>query len=322
MNPSNKIISSLCLAILLIISGCESYQPIKKETANRIAGPAWMVERLVAADPFTLTSYERIHDRGGKANIYIEGDGEAWKTRISQSLNPTPPNPVALHLASHDKAENVIYLARPCQYSGMIDTESDCDPTYWGDKRFAPEVIDAYQNALDDIKARYDITEFNVTGFSGGAAVAAILAAKRDDIKTLRTVAGNLDHRALSAHHQVSYMENSLNPPDFAKDLATIPQYHFIGDMDDIVPAAVLHSYLQSLGSTSCSTYKLVEDASHDAGWVNVWPELLKLKPSCNQRSSWADKIDTAPSLNIDQNAERLNVPQPIYESLPTPAKP
>ena len=53
-------------------------------------------------------------------NIYIEGDGRAWLNKNRPSLDPTPKNSLALKLAEIDPAPNVIYLARPCQYSKLI----------------------------------------------------------------------------------------------------------------------------------------------------------------------------------------------------------
>ena len=121
------------------------------------------------------------------------------------------------------------------------------------------------------------------------------MAAQRDDVASLRTVAGNLDHRAHSAHHNVSYLEGSLNPPDFAAKLARVPQYHFIGGQDSVVPPGVLHSYLQSLGATSCAQYEFVQEAEHDKGWVNIWPDLLAKTPECRGIEKEFEPFDLPP---------------------------
>jgi dienelactone hydrolase len=263
------------------LAGCNT--PIlSEEIRDRIAAPAWMVERHIPAGPFALTAFERMHTHDAPANIYIEGDGKAWVSRREISLDPTPVNPVGLHLASKDAAENLAYIARPCQYTKLLDTSKPCDSAYWTNRRFSPEVIDAYNEALDDIKARYDITGFNLIGYSGGGTVAALLAAQREDVLSLRTVAGNLDHQAHSAHHNVSYLDGSQNPPDYAARLSAVPQMHFIGGQDTIVPPLILESYLQALGPASpCVHYSLIQQASHDTGWVDKWPDLLKVMPTC-----------------------------------------
>ena len=40
----------------------------------------------------------------------------SWVDRFTPSSNPTPTNPLAFKMALVDESENIIYLARPCQY--------------------------------------------------------------------------------------------------------------------------------------------------------------------------------------------------------------
>ena len=303
--------------LCLMIMGCSmnSLMPIRHETARRIASPAWMLERQIPAAPFSLTAFERMHKHGESANIYIEGDGVAWLTRKRASLDPTPKNPVGLRLAAMDKSSNVAYLARPCQYSKLLNTEQRCNNAYWTGKRFAPEVLKSYDMALEDIRKRYGIKGFHLIGFSGGGALAALLAAERDDVLSLRTVAGNVDHVAHSNYHGVSILNGSLNPPEFSARLANIPQYHFIGGQDEIVPPAVLHSYLQSLGSSSCAQYQLVQEASHVEGWDQKWPELLARGTTCGRPVvSYDSGFTIEATLPVE--------PPPVYTPRINPAKP
>lgn len=274
--------AALFLLATSSLGGC-THPVIHEEVADRLANPAWMKERVIPAGRFALTVRERMHKRFAQADVYIEGDGKAWIGKHRASLDPTPVNPVALHLATRDLADNVVWMARPCQYTKLANkADGQCDAAYWTGKRFSPEVIDSYNQALDEIKRRYDIEGFNLVGFSGGGAVAAILAGQREDVHSLRTVAGNLDHKAHSAWHQVSPLTGSLNPPDFAGRLAAIPQVHFIGGQDEIVPPAVFNSYVQALGSTNCVQAKFVQEAAHDTGWVDKWPDLLAIAPECH----------------------------------------
>ncbi len=182
-------VCGLSAGLLSACSGTDTI--IRQEVANRLASPAWMVKREIEAGPFALTAYERMHERGEAANVYIEGNGETVVT--SATMNPTPENPVALHLATHDKADNLVWLARPCQYSSTFSTDESCTAAHWGAEKFSPEIINAYNTALNDIKARYSIREFNLIGFDGGAVIAAMLADQRKDVVSLRSVAGTLD---------------------------------------------------------------------------------------------------------------------------------
>jgi hypothetical protein len=297
----------------LILAACTSGGlALRDETAKRTAAPAWMIKRVIATDNFALTAYERMHERRAPANLYIEGDGFVPSDLSdTTTLNPTPESPTALHLASKDSAENLVYLARPCQYIGTIDEDSSCTADYWAGKRFAPEVLAAYNQALNEIKSRYNITEFNVIGYDGGAAIAAILAAERDDVVSLRTVAGNLDHMAYSDYHKLPYMDESLNPTDYAQILANIPQHHYIGGQDTIITPTILHSYLQAVGYSSCVNYKFIQNAEHQRGWVNKWPEFLR---------------ESSNHLTCDGPMQDLGEPDitadPVYTSRMKPIKP
>jgi hypothetical protein len=255
---------------------------LRLETAKRLAAPNFMLERHINASPFVLTAFERVHDKGGDATVYIEGDGVAWVSRQQPSLDPTPRNPVALNLSAQDNGPNVIYLARACQYT-KLTTPGPCPMAYWTSKRFAPEVIAAENAALDDIKRTYDIKKFNLVGFSGGAAVAVLAAAKRSDVASIRTVAGNLDHVRVNANHGVSQMTGSLNAVDVAPQVANIPQHHFIGSDDTVVTPDIFQSFRNASGPSKCIRSSIVRDATHESGWVDIWPTLLKSPLDCNQ---------------------------------------
>ena len=253
----------------------------RHDLAQNIAKSAQMQPQTLAASPFALTSFVKITAPGQTAHVYIEGDGLAWLSRSEPSLNPTPTDPIALRLAAHDSAPNIIYLARPCQYSGTT-TGTRCDMKYWMGSRYAPEVLRSYNTALDTLKAQHGLSGFDLIGFSGGGTMAAILAGQRDDITSLRSVAGNLDHHEHSRVHNVSVLDHSLNPPQYADKLARVPQYHFIGGDDDVVPKSIYESYARALPAQNCTAYKIVRDIGHDSGWTAVWPELLRVTPACN----------------------------------------
>ena len=315
--PFKKLFFISFLFLPLIITACLNKPYLRHEVAQRIGSPAFMIKRTIPADPFLLTVYERMHQRHAPANVYIEGDGMNWLSPSTKSLDPTPTNPVALHLAAHDKAKNVVWMARPCQYTKLLDEGKACDNDYWTGARYAPEVITSMNNALNEIKRRYNITEFNLIGFSGGGAVAAILAATRDDITSLRTVAGNLDHEMHSQYHNVTPLYGSLNAIDYAHDLADMPQHHFIGGQDEIVPPAILHSYLQAIGPSNCVHYSFIQEAEHEAGIVEKWPTLLNEDIACEGIA-----VDAAGE--FEANVPMHYKPAPAFKGVtrPSPSKP
>jgi dienelactone hydrolase len=266
--------------LLLALSACNRSIGARTELAADTAHGQLPVHALVQAGAFELASYARVNEPGGVARIYIEGDGLAWLGSREPSLNPTPTDPIALKLAALDAAPNVIWLARPCQYEGF---SGDCAMEYWTSKRFAPEVVDAYVQALDHLKQQYHFTGFELIGFSGGGAVAALVAANRHDIVNLRTVAGNLDHDAFNALHHVSPMPSSLNPRDDAQKLAKLPQLHVTGGKDIIMPAVVYDSYAKASGNSPCVHHLVVDNATHEEGWEEAWPKVLAQPVACGQ---------------------------------------
>ena len=261
--------SLLALAGLstLGISACSIGEPLRSEVAMRLSGPAWMVKREIEAGPFKLTAFERMHEREKPAALYIEGNGEADFSIRGELFDATPRNPVALHLASMDKSDNVAYIARPCQYSGLQDADLECGEKYWKDAQFSTEILGAYHSAMDGIKARYGVRSFNIVGYDGGATLAALLSGQRNDVISLKTVASQFDLNAL---------DTSLDK------LRAIPQHHYIGGQDETAPPEGLHAYIQALGDTQCADYTLIQEAEHEKGWVNKWPEFLKKgTPTC-----------------------------------------
>ena len=266
----------------LLLSACVSTTAApdnRAQTARTLAAAGGLQGRVLTAAPFDLTIYSRLTAPGQPVRVYIEGDGLAFIGRRQVSSDPTPTDPVALRLAAMDPGPNVIYMARPCQYS----RGPGCGKDYWTGGRFAPAVITAMDSALTQMTQTAATNGVEFIGFSGGGAVAALLAARRDDTLTLRTVAGNLDHAAHSTLHKVTPLSGSLNPPQNAARLRTIPQHHFTGAEDKNVPAAIYQSYAVALGPTPCLHHTIVPGANHEKGWTASWLNLLNSPVDCNQ---------------------------------------
>jgi hypothetical protein len=259
----------------LALCGCQGAPSVRLGTAQGIAASAGMAQRDIAAAPFLIRSYERIGDPGrANARVYIEGDGLAWLSANRPSPDPTPIDPVALSLARADRSANVIYLARPCQYTGLA-SGGVCPDRYWRGARFAPEVIAAMNGAIDDAKRRHGLRGIELVGYSGGAAIAVLAAARRGDVVSIVTVAGNLDNDAFIRLHQVSPMPASLNPADVAARIARIPQRHFVGGGDWIVPVGIYQSYRARAGQEARIGVTIVPEADHQHGWTERWRGLL-----------------------------------------------
>jgi hypothetical protein len=266
----------------MMCAACAALDP--DAHADSLAAPAHMHRETVSAEDFVLTAYARVTRPDKPLRVYIEGDGLAWLSRTEPSLDPTPREAIGLAIAAADPAPNVVYLARPCQFTPM-SMNARCTPEYWTGKRFSKEVVDSMNAAIGQFAARVPGQSIELVGYSGGAAIAVLIAARRTDIGSIRTVAGNLDSEFVNQLHHVSAMPLSENPIDFANRVAKIPQIHFSGSRDAVVPPLVASRFVEATGST-CAQAVSIPDLSHEGDWTDRWPELLKIVPACTSTLS------------------------------------
>lgn len=279
--PKHVILGCIVLAALAVTSCGVSPVKLQAIIADKVAATRGLTKVYRRGGPFTLLTYRRIRVPTAPLTIYIEGDGSAWITRSQASLNPTPKNAVTLQLlAADNRSVNVAYVARPCQYfpSG---TQPACEQKIWTSHRFGDEVIGSINTVVSDMVRESGVSRIHLVGFSGGATVALLLAARRNDVLSVRTVAGNLDHQVFTTHHRVTPLVNSLNPVDVTEKLRDIPQRHFVGEFDAVIPGLVSRCYQRKLGHSDCSKVHHVLGISHVQGWAEQWPALLDMDVSC-----------------------------------------
>jgi dienelactone hydrolase len=225
---------------------------------------------VIPGETFNLVSYTPKKIVPAEVlTIYLEGDGFAWVTMSQPSADPTPRNPVALRMALVHPEGNAAYLGRPCQY---VDAEStNCIRRYWTDARFSAEVIDSSNQAVNALKARFGATRLNLVGYSGGAAVAALVAARRQDVDRLVTVAGNLDPLDWTSHHRVPPLSGSLNPVAFVDKLDGQRQWHFVGGQDTVVPPSLVQRFAYRFPAESRPTVHVEPNFDHLCCWAETW---------------------------------------------------
>jgi hypothetical protein len=263
------------VVLLLALTGCAGLSlQARWEHAERLAARADWHKLRLPTDAFILSAYVPKHTvPSDTLTVYIEGDGLAWLTRSQAASDPTPRNPVALELALRHLQATAAYLARPCQYVEAADAKN-CRPAFWTAGRFAPPVIEASSQAIDALKQRASATRLVLVGYSGGGAVAALVAARRRDVVRLVTVAGNLDHRAWTAMHGIPALADSLNPADEWRALRTLPQRHFVGGRDAIVGRRVTDAYLARFPSDQQPEVVTLPDFDHVCCWVEKWDSI------------------------------------------------
>ncbi len=262
----------LFVFILLGLAGCVDFSPqVRWQHADQLADKAGWQKLRIPTDKFVLSAYvPKNRAKADTLTVYIEGDGLAWLSPSQASDDPTPRNPIGLELALRDPQGAAAYLARPCQYVEANDTKN-CRQFYWTNGRFAPEVIEASDQAISVLKQRVGAINLVLVGYSGGGAVAALVAAHRKDVVRLVTIAGNLDHRAWTAQYHVPPLDGSLNPADEWRALLHIPQKHFVGERDEVVSRHVADSYASRFPSDQRPEIVTVPNFDHVCCWVEKW---------------------------------------------------
>jgi len=261
---TNLIFITICL---LTICSCA-------RDPNTIAEPAGLHQAYIQTEVFKLASYQRLRQAAAPINIYIEGDGHAF-CRYKVSNDPSPHQPTMLQIAALDPNPNVVYLARPCQYSAQ-DLKTVCDAKYWTYARYSATVVNAIDQAITKIKQQSQ--KINLIGFSGGGTIVVLIAAQRHDVASIRTIAGNLDLIAMQNYHHTTPLYESLDPITVAAKVKNIPQLHFVGAKDHVVPTFIAKNFCQAAGIDPKHVIVL-PTAGHHNGWASIWPELLKRVP-------------------------------------------
>jgi len=222
-----------------------------------------------------LVAYRRSRGEAEVLAVYLEGDGVAWATRSRPSADPTPRDALGWRLARADPAPQVAYLARPCQFLPP-ERLAHCDPRLWTSARFAPEVVAATSRAIDRLRERAGSRRVRLVGFSGGGVLAALVAAGRADVAELVTVAAPLDPGRWTAHHGVSPLRQSLDPLEAAERLAAIPQRHFSGSRDRVVPTRLQDEFVRRVRARGGEVRRIeMAGFDHDCCWAERWSELL-----------------------------------------------
>ncbi len=267
------MLRSALLLALLLLAGCAGRASLGPDLATQ-AGWRWEV---LATPGFDLASARRA-GTGETAVIYLEGDGLAYLGPAEVSPDPTPTDPLALRLAlAHPAGVAVGWLGRPCQY---VMPGRNCAPAVWTAQRFSPTALAAMEAGVTQLKARLGARRLVLVGYSGGGALAALLAARREDVAALVTVAANLDMAGWLAGHRLPPMTGALDPArEAAPALGRLPQWHFSGAEDRVTGATALRGFALRLPAGAPARFTDVPGFGHTCCWARDWPRLLPALP-------------------------------------------
>lgn len=225
-----------------------------------------VIAEVVSGDGFKHQVYRNRSGNGKILHVYLEGDGRPWLSRRRIALDPTPKNPLMLKLMSLDSAPSV-YVGRPCYF---IAQDDNCSPQWWTQKRYAAEVVSSLNQVIQQYAENYE--GIALFGHSGGGSLAMLVAAQREDVVALMTLAGNLDIDRWAIHHGYSPLVGSLNPANQPALNQSILQKHFLGALDiNVMPEMVLATIERQIQAD----FYLLDNVDHSCCWRKLWPQLL-----------------------------------------------
>ena len=228
-----------------------------------------MAFQTTMAPPHVVASWYKITEPGKSVKVYVEGDGNAFDENGIPTDNPTPKGEFMRRLAAGDPSPNVVYLGRPCQY---LQTGA-CSEKDWTTGRFSKTVIDSMDQAVKAFMKKARTDEVILIGFSGGAQVAGWVAVRHPgQVKKWITIAGVLDPKAWAEYHGDKPLNESLNLKDRQKDLKKIPQVHYVGDADEVVPPELV------LKMVNAQSVRVVKGAGHGTGFEKIYSEIYEVK--------------------------------------------
>lgn len=202
-------------------------------------------------------------------HVYIDGDGSPWLKQHFIASDPTAHSPLILDLMALDDTPSIL-LGRPCYY-GKSNIQP-CHPRFWTSHRYSLDVVNSMENALLFwLKKFPNIQNITLIGYSGGGALAILLAPSIKKIIRIITLAANLDIEKWTTLHHYTPLTGSLNPIKAKKIAPNIKQFHIAGEDDNNIPVALIQSFIHQ---QSTAKLWIIKNQGHCC-WTQHWPSLL-----------------------------------------------
>ncbi len=265
-----RVLSLVVLMIAGIVqTGCAT-SPAGR--LDRIAVEHGLRTGVVKGNGFRLRYYRKgAVTRGESVRIYLEGDGLPWLRPRQVARDPTTRNPVALRLMLHDPGP-AVYLARPCYH--QMDDHPLCMPWHWTAGRYSRTIVDSLTAAIRTLtKARPSPFGIGLVGYSGGGALAMLIAERLPRVDHVITIAGNIDPDTWTDLHGYSPLSGSENPSLHPPLRGSILQLHLAGENDENLPPSLIGQAVERQGNGSLVT---IARYNHHCCWQDIWPYVLE----------------------------------------------
>jgi hypothetical protein len=255
-------LSSVLASTFGCISASTKYDRVAEDNGlNRLVTSGRGFQHVIYEKPGTML-------RTGSLNVYIGSDGTPWNFNVP-SEDPTPRNPMTLRLMLQD-LQPAILVGRPC-YHGLSRSQG-CDHSVWTSARYSRKAVESIASVIEQYLDRHSYRSITLIGYSGGGALATLLAARLKQVDMVLTVAANLDTDAWVSHHNYEPLSASVNPAEEPPLPESIRQVHYFGTLDSVVPMSTTDGYF--LVNNAAERHEIA-DFDHVCCWEEMWQSLL-----------------------------------------------
>jgi pimeloyl-ACP methyl ester carboxylesterase len=241
---------------------------------DQLARDAQLTREVVTGAEFRHVVYRNTVSDSSTAQpsrllVFLDGDGRPWTDDGRKpSKDPTTRSPIALRLLASSRQPG-IYISRPC-YQQMMDAK--CTNDIWTAARYSPQVVDSMAAVVRHTSRASAANEIVMVGYSGGGALAVLVAERLTNVAAVITIGANLDIDAWTKQHGYLPLTTSLNPAQ-----SELPhswrEIHFSGAHDTVVPTATRASYFRKFANAK---EQVLPEFDHVCCWVREWPTLLQ----------------------------------------------
>lgn len=252
-------------SVLALLAACQA-GPAGERSG---AASAPLVAREIAGAGFVHAVFEPATQDEGAAALFVffEGDGRPWVAQGMQpSADPDPRRAVAMELAA---AQRATLLGRPCYHGHARD--SGCQAALWTSGRYSEPVVASMAAALRQVIAGHATRPVVLIGYSGGGALALLVADRVPEVRAVVTLAANLDLDAWTRYHGYQPLVGSLDP-FAARPLRAGCEIHIAAGRDTVVPPSLVEA---AAARRPGASLRIEPEADHACCWRSHWKALL-----------------------------------------------